>query len=452
MLSFRPSRWPRWTRYAVTALAVLTMLGATAVVGYRVLAPAETAVPADGSYPERAAIAPVRYGDLTSAPLVVDGRLRIFADARRVWADAPITARTERTPYWSYRRWPAEVAGVVAVEGRFEGVALVIVKFSDGMVVALNPRTGRVTWQEQTRVSERDRFTGRRTGAQTVYQPASIFTARASVDGATMLIVSGGDQVIGFDPWTGGRRWEHTFTEHPGCHDTDWTGETTYVVKDACEAPAGLRIFDAATGKLLGRWQPPGSSAGPAEAANWFVEPTSCVRGHSGCALFRASGLPEVISSAKLYAGADGVGASTWRLNHDGSIAAERFARGAETLLLGELLVQREGDGFGHVHALDRVTGAELWRSKIGFARLAAALHTGVYAITDEMRLVVLHPATGVELSRTDLRRRPDEDWTAGFVHVAGRFVAVERTTGGSLRETDERYYIGVTPVVVAGV
>ena len=103
----RPAHWPRWARFVVTALAVVAVLGATAVVGYRVLAPAETTVEAQGPYPERPAAAPVRYGDLTAAPLIVDGRLRVYADARRVWADTTLTARTETTPYWAYRRWPA---------------------------------------------------------------------------------------------------------------------------------------------------------------------------------------------------------------------------------------------------------------------------------------------------------------------------------------------------------
>jgi outer membrane protein assembly factor BamB len=450
---FRPSRWPRGVRYAVTTLAVLTVLGATAVVGYRVLAPAETAVTADGPYPERAAVSTGRYGELTSAPLVVDGRLRIFADARRVWSDAPITAKTERTPYWSYRRWPAEVAGVVAFEGRFEGVALVIVKFSDGVVVALNPRTGRVAWQDRTKPGQLDRFAGRRTAAQTVYQPAGLFTARASSDGASMLIVSGGDEVVGFDPWSGRRLWQQTFTEHPGCHDLDWTGETTYVVKDACEAPAVLRVFDAATGRFLGRWQPSGASAGPAADANWYIEPLSCARGHSGCALFRAAGLPDVTSDAKYGAGVPGARPVTWRVNHDGSITPEPAAVTDHPFLLGETIVEAETiSGYPYVHAVSRTNGVTQWRSKEPMARLAAVDHTGVYAITMDMRLVVLHPATGVELSRTDLRKRPNEQWVTGYVAVFGRFVAVERTTGGSPRETDDRYYYGTTPVVIAGV
>ena len=439
----------------MTALAVVTVLGATGVVGYRVLAPAETAVEAQGAYPERPDAAPVRYGDLTSAPLIVDGRLRVYADARRVWADTSLTARTESTPYWAYRRWPAEVAGVVAVEGSYEGVALVIVKFSDGVVVALNPRTGRVAWQDQARASVGERYDGRRTGAATVYQPAGIFTARSSTDGGAVLVVAGGDEVIGYNPWTGKRRWEFTFTEHPGCHDTDWTGETTYVAKDSCAAPATLQVFDAATGKpLLKNWQPPGASAGPAEDANWYVEPISCARGHSGCALIKASAAKTVITAKQDYEGEPGDVGAVWRLNYDGTLTPEPYATGNNTFLQGDLLIQNAGDTSGCIRALERTGPKEkvVWTSKECDLRLVAVGLLGAYAITRKLELVVLHPTLGVELSRTDLKKTPDERWVPGFVHTAGRFVVVERTTGGSPKETDDRYYSGPTPVVLAGV
>jgi outer membrane protein assembly factor BamB len=448
----RPAHWPRWARFAVTALAVIAVLGAAAVVGYRVLAPAETAVEAQGSYPDRPAAEPVRYGDLTSAPLIVDGRLRVYADARRVWADNDLTSPTEMTPFWSYRRWPAEVAGVVAVEGRYEGVALVIVKFSDGVVVAIIPQTGRIAWQDQARASVGEKFDGRRTGATTVYQPAGIFTARASSDGGAILVVAGGDEVIGYNPWTGKRRWEFTFTEHPGCHDTDWTGETTYVAKDSCAAPAVLQVFDAATGKKLHDWQPPGASAGPAEGANWVVEPASCARGHSGCGLIRASGSAEVITGVQVNDGVDGNTTTVWRVNYDGTITLEPHGRGEHVYLLGETLIQESTDRHGYIRAIERVTGKEVWVSKDGGMQLVAVGLLGAYAINSELQLVVLHPTLGVELSRTDLRKRENEQWKPGFVHTAGRFVAVERLTGGVPQEPDDRYYAGATPVVLAGV
>lgn len=448
----RPATWPRWARFSVIALAVICVLGATAVVGYRVLRPADTAVEASAPYPDRPAAEPVRYGELTSAPLIVDGRLRVYADARRVWADTALTSRTERTPFWSIRRWPAEVAGVVAVEGSYEGVALVIAKFSDGVVLAVNPKNGRVAWQDQARASEGETFDGRRTGGATVWRPAGIFTARAKDDGGAVLIVAGGDEVIAYNPWTGKRRWENKFTEHPGCHDTDWTSETTYIVKDSCAAPAMLQVFDVATGKLLNTWQPPGASAGPAEAANWFIEPTSCARGHSECGLVRATGGQGVMTFEDRNNRLAGDTGTVFRVNFDGQVTEEKEATGNNTFLWNEFLIQNARDTHGIVRAVNRVTGEKVWQSKEGDLTLVAVGRLGAYAIDKKLNLVVLHPTNGVELSRTDLKKRPDEVWKPGLVHVAGRFVAVERLTGGSPKEPDDRYFLGSTPVVLAGV
>ena len=437
----------------MTAVAALAVLAATGVIGYRVLTPADTLVAASSPYPLAPSVGPVRYGELVSAPLIVDGRLRIYAEARRVWADAELTARREVTPFWSFRRWPAEVAGVVAVEGRTEGLAVVIVKYSDGVVIALDARTGRIVWQDANRASERDRYEGRRTGAQTVLAPGGLFTARSYAGDSTVLIVAGGDQVRGYDPWTGDRKWEHTFTENPGCHDIDWTGETTYVAKDSCASPAHLDIFDAASGKVLGRWRVPGASAGPAEEANWYAEPVSCVRGRSGCRMIHAQGTSQPLSTAELYRNGVPPVVPIWRLNQDGTITPEPHAKSERPYQLGETLVQEEVKDSGHVKVVLRDTGAELWRSDEAM-KLLAVNHFGVFGLTSDFRLVVLHPATGRKLSETDLlRRRPStEKWVVGYVDVVDQMVVVERTTTANPRESDDRYYYGPSPVVIAGV
>jgi hypothetical protein len=447
----RAAAWPRWARFSVIALTVVCVLGATGVVGYRVLRPAETAVEAKGAYPDRPAAEPIRYGELTSAPLIVDGRLRVYADGRRVWADTGLTSKTERTPFWSIRRWPAEVVGVVAVEGVYEGVALVIAKFSDGVVLAIDPKTGRIAWQDQARASQGEKYDGRRDGAATVWQPAGIFTSRASSDGGAVLVVAGADEAIGYNPWTGKRRWEFTFPEHPGCHDTDWTSETTYIVKDSCAAPAKLEVFDVATGKLLNTWQPPGASAGPADAANWFIEPMSCARGHSECGLVRASGGKTVLSFKERAERLAGDTGSVWRVYFDGTVTPEKEATGNRTFLWNEYLIQNSRDTHDVIRAVKRADGTVAWTSKPGL-KLVAVGQLGAYAIDDKLNLVVLHPTLGVELSRTDLKKEPGELWAPGLVHVAGRFVAVEKLTGGPPSESDDRYFAGATPVVLAGV
>ncbi len=141
-----------------------------------------------------------------------------------------------------------------------------------------------------------------------------------------------------------------------------------------------------------------------------------------------------------------------WRVNSDGSVTEEKQATGNNTFLSNEFLIQNMRDTLGIIRAVNRKTGEPLWKSKEGDLTLVAVGRLGAYAIDKKLNLVVLHPTLGVELSRTDLKKRPDEVWVPGLVHTAGRFVAVERLTGGSPKEPDDRYFLGSTPVVLAGV
>jgi len=100
----------------VVAAVVAALLATVGVIGYRVLAPAETLNVADTPYPAGDVAVRARIGELVSAPLIVDERLRVFAEKRRVWADSTATAHNQTTPYWAYRRWPAQVVAVVAIE------------------------------------------------------------------------------------------------------------------------------------------------------------------------------------------------------------------------------------------------------------------------------------------------------------------------------------------------
>src|ERR687884_644385 len=116
--------------------AAAVLLAAVGVAGYRVLAPAETLDPATTDYPRATVVSPRRLGALTAMPLGLDERLR-------VWADRPIDARSQRSPYWAYRRWPAQLTGVVAVgAGSTDDVPVVVSRWSDGALVALDARTG----------------------------------------------------------------------------------------------------------------------------------------------------------------------------------------------------------------------------------------------------------------------------------------------------------------------
>ena len=81
------------------------------------------------------------------------------------------------TPFWSYRRWPEQVAGVIAGDGPTGPI--VVSQWSDGELVALDARTGRVAWRAAGTAPD-DGYAGRRTGASTVYAPPGLHLASAS--------------------------------------------------------------------------------------------------------------------------------------------------------------------------------------------------------------------------------------------------------------------------------
>src|SRR5687768_12856825 len=103
-----------------------------------------------------------------------------------------------------------------------------------------------------------------------MYEPTGMFTVASAVTKRPILVPTGKDVARGIDPWTGTVRWDKDFTATPGCRQDDWTGETTYLVKDTCTKPAVLEVYDADTGTLLTNWRPPGASGGPDTVTNWF--------------------------------------------------------------------------------------------------------------------------------------------------------------------------------------
>src|SRR5262245_49621122 len=137
----------RWRRWLIVGLGVLALLAGSGVIAYRVFAPHETLTLPTGPYPENQVITDDRpFSELRAAPLVVEGRLRVYAEKWRVWSDAPVGERYESTPYWAFRRWPAQVIGVTAAPAATGPV--VVTQWSDGEVIALDARRGVVAWRD----------------------------------------------------------------------------------------------------------------------------------------------------------------------------------------------------------------------------------------------------------------------------------------------------------------
>ncbi|GAA3737306.1 hypothetical protein GCM10022225_20140 [Plantactinospora mayteni] len=421
--------WPR-TAVAIT-VAVLLVVG-SAVVVYRVLAPAEVSTPASADYPAPVTVRPGVVGTLNAAPLIVDDRIRVYATTRQIRADRPVDAPTRRTPYWSYRRWPAQVAGLVAEGGT------VVTRWSDGELVALDARTGAVRWRA-TGPRPGHGYHGRRTGAATVYAPTGLYTARTSA-GRPVLVVGGTADRRGIDLDTGRELWR--LAADPACSDGGpddeaaagaGQGLTTtdgfFAVLDNCAGARDVEFHDVATGTLAGRWRPDDSGQ-PIQ-----VSPVGCAAGRSGCRALRT---------------VSGGVTRGWLVDGVRPVPAPALDA-PEAVLVDEVAVAPGGTG---LVARSVRTGAELWRwSEAGQARLVAAQPGRVHLRTAGGDLVTLDAATGAELSRFPFTYgRDSTTWSPGFAYAAGGFVAVERLAEPvDPAAGDDRYYLAAQPVILAG-
>ncbi|MEV4755701.1 PQQ-binding-like beta-propeller repeat protein [Micromonospora sp. NPDC049559] len=417
----RPTGARSWPRTTVVTVAVLLGLVAAAAIVHRVLAPAEVLTPARGPVPVAEQVPPGVIGTLNAAPLVVDDRVRVFATTRQVWADEPVDAKTRRTPYWSYRRWPAQVTGVLA------SGETVVTRWSDGEVVALDAQTGRVRWHAAGPEPEGG-YAGRRTGAATVYAPEGLRTATAR-DGRRVLVVGGRSELRGIDLDSGERLWR--VPVDGSCRTDGFTTATgALVAVDTCATPQVVEVRDAATGAPATRWRPEG--AGPKLALTGL----GCTTEGSACGGVRTGG-----------GGTD----RGWRFEpgQPAPVPAPELDR-AGTVLVGSAAVAVEDGG---VVARAAGTGVELWRrAGLGPARILAAQPGRVHLFTDAGDLVNLDPTTGAELSRYPLTYGGDSrSWEPGFAYAGGGLLAVERLAEPvDPRAADDRYYLAAQPVILA--
>ncbi|RLK08806.1 putative pyrroloquinoline-quinone binding quinoprotein [Micromonospora sp. M71_S20] len=414
------------------AVAVAALLGTVAVAAtvYRVLAPAEVVTPARAGYPPAVSPAAGVIGRLPVAPLVVDGRLRVYAAHRQVYADRPVDGRHRTTPYWSYRRWPAALDGVVA------SGTTVVTRWSDGRLVALDARSGRVAWRADGPAPAGER-TVRRTGAATVWDPRGIFVARAP-DGRQVVVAAGAEWVRAVDLADGRELWRShvTVTVPPGdtvagCRDALGTTASGHlIIVDSCAGPAVVEFRDAATGAVGLRWRPP--DAGDELVAT----PVGCGTGRTGCAGLRTA------------RPGDDAGRG-WLLDAGEPVAAPALDRPDAELVGGTAVAVVDGVPVGR----SARTGAELWRRPdLPQVRLLAVQPDRVHLLTETNDLVTLDPATGAQRSFFALNVGSDGiGWAPGAAYAAGGFVAVER-----LRKPvdptadDRRYYLTSEPLVLA--
>ncbi|MGK5743184.1 outer membrane protein assembly factor BamB family protein [Micromonospora sp. URMC 103] len=408
-------------RRVVLAVAALLAVAAIAATVYRVLAPAEVSTVATRAYPAPAQPSAGVIGRLPAAPLIVDGRLRVYAAHRQVYADRPVDARYRNTPFWSYRRWPAELVGVVATG------TTVVSRWSDGRLVALDARDGRVAWRADGPTPAREPA-ARRTGAAVVWDAPGLYLTRAA-DGRDVVVATGDEEARGVEVAGGRELWRAALAK--GCRsDVGTTPSGQLVGVDRCAGPAAVEFRDAATGAVTARWRPEGAGD------ELVVTPVGCRVARSGCPALRTA------------APSDAAGRG-WLLDGGTPVAAPALDR-PDTQLVGE---QAVGIVDGVLVGRSARTGDEVWRRPdLGSGRVIAVQPGRVHLLTDANDLVTLDPATGADRSRFTLTVGQDgTGYVPGAAYAADGYLAVERLRKPVDPDADDqRYYLTSEPLVLA--
>ncbi|MEU1888467.1 PQQ-binding-like beta-propeller repeat protein [Micromonospora sp. WMMD987] len=410
---------PEGRRRLVVAVAVLLTLVVVGGVGYRVLAPAEVSTPARGAPPPAGTPEIGVVGRLPVAPLVVAGRLRVYAAERQLYADQPADDRNRVTPFWSYRRWPASLDGVLATG------TTVLSRWSDGKLVALDALTGRVAWRADGPTPV-DTPSARRTGAATVWDPRGISVTPAPA-GRTVLVVSGSGGPRGYDLADGRALWR--VDGDRDCRtDLGTTAAGQVFSVDSCDGRTAVEFRDGSTGTVATRWRPP-------DAPDRFtVTPVGCLTPRSQCRGLRTD---------------DGSGGRGWQVGPGAPMAAPALDA-ADTTLVGELAV---GDDGGVLKGWEARSGKERWqRGDLGPVRVLATEAGRLYVLTERRELITLDPVTGAQRSRFPMT--PGRDgigWKPGRAYAAGGYVAVERLRERADPDDDDQaYFLMAEPVVLA--
>ena len=248
--------------------------------------PAETVSRANRPVPSPEPIKSIQYAELPSAPLIVEGRLRVYADQRRVFADTPVTAQREMTPHWAYRRWPAEVVSIVAVEkpGRRRRPLR-----RDHQVVrrrGRRPRRG----EGRHRLAGPHRPRRRRDVQGPPHRREDRCTPRRTcssppppLDHQPVVIATGKDVAQAIDPADGKIRWTHSFAATPGCH-VRRLDQPRRVLREGHlrEARDRWRCTTPAPASCSPRGARRVRRSAPTTSPTGSCEPTSCQLGRSG--------------------------------------------------------------------------------------------------------------------------------------------------------------------------
>jgi hypothetical protein len=301
----------------------------------------------------------------------------VYAGKRQLRADAAVDAKTVYTARWSLRRWPEQLAGVVAAG------PTVISRWSDGELVAIDGRTGEIAWRAEGPPAPG--FAGQLTGAGTVWQPPGLHVA------AGIVVVNGGQKLAGYDVSTGTRRWQ---TPVPaGCADGFTTAGGQYV------CPAGG--YDTGTGAAIPSWP-----AGP-------YTPVGCEAAASRCAGLR-----------------DGAGQG-WLTDTRAPRRSAPLDRPGSTVAAGLIFYPSGG-------ALEAADPSGSGVRRYPDAQVLGVSEGNVVLLTPGRHLLEVDPRAGATVADFPLAVGSEElDWSPGGWQVVDGHVAIERLSTGGYFSTE---------------
>lgn len=409
-------------RVLLRSLSALIVAGAAVLVGWRVLAPAEVLATVASPVPAPSRAEPGVTGRTGVAPLIVDGRIRVYASRRQIRADAPLDAKTVYTAIWSLRRWPAQLSGVVA------GGRLVISHWSDGALIAIDGLTGKIAWR--VAAGESAGYSGYRTGASAVWAPRDL-----RLSGDSVLVTAGG-RLSAYEVSTGTRRW----VVSADCASSFTTAGGQIVCRSAA--------YDVGTGAPVvgfpaGRYRPVGCGVASSACAGlrdgdgrgWLT---------TGPAPIRATTLDHQDSTvaAGVVFYPDGIGlraidAATGEVVREYPAGAQVLGVTSGSRVPGE---QKAGSGVPDEQKAGSAVPSE------------QAADGRVVLLTADRRLLVVEPRGGAIFAEFPLAYDSEKrNWDPGLWQVADGYVAVERLAECGPNNPDTPgYYFSAVPVIIA--
>ena len=414
-------------RNGLVTLAVA--LSTLATIGGCSPEPAEVSTPASTSgYPLRPTVTPGALLPMRAAPLIVDGRLRVFASRHEVSADGPIDVAPTTARYWSFKRNRVDLMAVVAMD------TTVVSLWCDGELVAIDAQTGRITWRAPTEVTECG-YPGRRTGASAVYFSENLYTAIGE-SGSPAVLRRVDGQMWAFDAATGALLWHKVFDGPlPNCRTPGLTTTSGYYLTvDYCGNRGAMEIYDVTTGALVHTWEPPGGES------DLGLLSVGCRVGISECAAV------QIVGNMR-----------AWIIGDDGPVEALGVAS-PDSRIVGTVAAGY-ADPYGSpigtdIVGRDLTTGRELWRwaAPSGGVMLVAAQPDRFHVITTDRELITIDATTGAMRSRFSLVMAGEEGaWFSGAAYASNGFVAIERVVPpGDSISADDDYYFSDLPMLLA--